>query len=91
MFVQEWQYDIPSSQDNEFERTIKDIDIKINKTNKIADPAKIIFKLSWSTPLIPCSDGNEKTCPMKDPRYDWEETLEHNFWIGAGILKNIFL
>ena len=85
--MQAWTFDVQKDENDDslFKRNIP-IDIKIKK-DKVADPAKVKFKFSWSTALIPCNDKESKNCPMKDPRTNWEETLEQSIWVGAGMLE----
>ena len=89
ILLQAWTFIVQKGDENLFKRNIP-IDIKIKK-DKVADPAKVKFKFSWSTSLIPCNDKESKNCPMKDPRTNWEETLEQSIWVGAGMLKNSVL
>ena len=90
ILLQAWTFDVEKDENDEnlFKENIP-IDIKIKK-DKVADPAKVRFKFSWSTSLIPCNDKESKNCPMKDPRTNWEETIEQSIWVGAGMLE-IFL
>ena len=91
IFLQAWSFDVQKDENDEnlFKGKIS-IDIKIRK-DKVADPAKVKFKFSWSTSLIPCNDKESKNCPMKDPRTNWEETLEQSIWVGAGMFENFIL
>ena len=85
ILFQAWNFIVPKVDENLFKENIP-IDIKIKK-DKVADPAKVKFKFSWSTALISCNDKESKNCPMKDPRSNWEETLEQSIWVGAGMLE----
>ena len=61
------------------------------KNERAGSPASVRFKFTWSTSIDECN-GSDESCPMKDPRSKWEETVpdgELQIYYNMGMIQYV--